>query len=468
MTTPFQPVDLTTRMRRRGRGLARAVVVGGAGLGLVLAGTAAASGQSGGSGTGSGDPGSLLMAPAAAIAGLPSASVTGSAYLGGSVPIASVLGSLDAVGSGEFARPGSSAPPSEPVATRDLSITGSEVLSKKPMFPGHLDPEFARAEEWTVTSAAMQREIRVEVYRAPARYSSAPIVYFLDGVGSESPSGWSGGMGFGSDNLRSKPVTVVAPTGAPASMWSDWEEDDKVLGPNKWETFLTDELPGLLKAGGGGADPVPFDDEVVDFGTLGISMGGGPALHLANRHPGMFRGAASVSGCFSTTDELGYQYTRLTAESRGGTLENLWGPRGSAEWTRHDTVNDPSGLAGQRVYMSAATGLIGSVDMLNFGPNPAVMADGHLLEKGAYECTRALEASLADAGIEHRVDYDPTGIHNWPVFIPRVTNAMEYILPGLGAPTVSSRAAAPGTDTPGGGSLGSTGSLGSSGSASTR
>ena len=444
----------------------RAAVVVAASLGVVLAGSVPAGAQ--GSGPGSADPGSIAEAPRAAVAGLPSASVAGLAYLGGSVPLAGVLGSLDAVGSGEFDRPGSSAPPSEPVATRDTSITTTEIRGVEPLYPGNDDPEFGRAEVWTVASAEMQREVRVEVYRAPGRYSAAPIVYFLDGVGSEKPSGWSGGMGFGSPNLRDKAMTVVAPTGAPASMWADWNEDDPVLGPNQWETFLTEELPPLLEegqaaeAGGGAVEPVPFSDEL-RYGVVGISMGGGPALRLANKHPQMFGGAGAVSGCFSTMDDLGYQNIRLTVESRGGDAENLWGQRGSEQWRENDTVLDPSGLAGQRVYMSAATGLIGSTDLLHFGPNPVVMADGHLLEKGSYECTRALENSLTEAGIEHRVDYDPTGIHNWPVFIPRITNATEHILPGLGEPVLAPVPAAAGAG--GAGPLGSAGSLGSLGSA---
>ena len=49
----------------------------------------------------------------------------------------------------------------------------------------------------------MQRTVRVEVYRAPDGVD-APNVYFLDGVGSESPSGWSTGMGWGDPALRDR------------------------------------------------------------------------------------------------------------------------------------------------------------------------------------------------------------------------------------------------------------------------
>ena len=77
-----------------------------------------------------------------------------------------------------------------------------------------------------------------------------------------------------------------------------------------------------------------------------------------------------------------------------------------------------------------------------------------------------MERSLDRAGVEHRVDYDDTGIHNWPVFIPRIKRAMEYILPGLGEPRVApvmSRLGAVAADAVAGssGSAGASGSVGS-------
>lgn len=343
-------------------------------------------------------------------------------HVGGSVSLGSALGSLEAVGSQDFTRPGGPPAPSAPVSERDPSITATELRGVEPLYPDSTDPAMARAQVWTVTSASMQREVRVEVYRAPGG-ASAPIVYFLDGVGSETPSGWSGGMGFGDAAMRDRDVTVVAPTGAPSSLWADWDADDPVLGPNRWETFLTEELPPLVER------EVPNNGR---WGTLGVSMGAGPAVHLANTHPDMFDAAAGVSGCYSTTGDVGYQTTRLTVEARGGDPDNLWGPRGSAGWRAHDTVADPSGLRGKRVYLSTATGRIGAMDLARFGSNGQLLAEGHLLEKGTYECTRELDAALDEQGIEARVEYSSTGIHNWPEFIPRMAQAMDHMLPGLG------------------------------------
>lgn len=413
----------------------------------------------GSSGAQSLDPGSLVPSVApGSLYGTPSLSVAALTQLGAPIPLTSVLGSVAAAGSSEFARPGSSAPPSSPIATRDSTITETTVRDVRPLFPGSPNPDDARAEVWTVTSKSMQRTVRVEVYRAPAGVD-APNVYFLDGVGSESPSGWSGGMGWGDPALRERQVNVIAPTGAPASMWSDWQTDDPILGPNKWETFLNSELPPLLEQGlAGTAAPLAHND---DWGVMGVSMGAASALHLANTNP-MFGAAAGVSGAYSTTDELGYQYARLTVGARHGDATNMWGPRGSAAWQAHDTVSDPAGLAGKAVYLSAATGRVGSAELGRFGSNELVLIDGHILEKGSYESTRNLDSALADVpGVDLRTNYMPSGIHNWPVFVTEMLPGMDHILTGLTPAIPNNRSATGGT---GGGSGGSSGSLGSAGS----
>lgn len=384
-------------------------------------------------GAGSVDPSSLQPSVApGSLYGAPSLSVAALTIMGSPIPLTSVLGSVAAVGSENFTRPGGGAP-SEPISTRDESIVASEVLRIEPLWPNSPHAHDRRAEVWTVTSASMQREVRVEVYRAPAGVD-APAVYFLDGLGSESPSAWSTGMGWGDPVLRDRPVSIVVPTGGPASMWSDWERDDPVLGPNNWETFLTRELPPLLETGlPERADGLAHNGS---WGVMGLSMGASAALHLANTYD-MFGAVAGVSGAYSTGDDLGYQYARLTVSARGGEVTNMWGPRGSSAWRAHDTLADPSGLQGKTVYLSAATGLVGSSELGRFGSDELVLAEGHLLEKGSYESTRALESALTRvAGVDLRVNYLPAGIHSWPVFVSQMRPGTGHVLSGL-APAVA-------------------------------
>ncbi|WP_314035174.1 alpha/beta hydrolase-fold protein [Dietzia sp. CH92] len=444
-------------LRRGARALTAAAAVS-----AMLAGTVApATAQS--AGTGSVDPGSLVPSfPPGSLVGTPSLSIAALTQLGAPVPLTSVLGSVGAIGSGDFPRPGSSQPPGGPVAVRDDAITETAVRRIEPLFRGSTDPVDSRAEVWTVASRSMQREVRVEVYRAPAGVD-APNVYFLDGVGSEIPSGWSTGMGWGDPVLRDRAVNVIAPTGGPASMWSDWQRDDPVLGPNKWETFLTEELPPLLRSGlDGVAGPLAHNGS---WGVMGLSMGASAALHLANSYD-MFDAVAGVSGAYSTLDELGYQYARLTVDARHGDVTNMWGPRGSADWVAHDTIADPSGLAGKSVYLSAATGLVGSSELGRFGSNELVLLDGHVLEKGSYESTRRLASALEDVpGVTLTTNYMPTGIHNWPVFVTQMLPGMDAVLAGLPAAEPNADPAAGGPADSAGGSTGSAGSSGSAGPA---
>ena len=441
------------------RRTSRMVTVTAAVVSLAASVTPIAGAQSGGAG--SLDPGSLVPSVApGSLYGAPSLSLAASTQIGAPIPLMSVLGSLAAVGSTDFDRPGgSSGDTATPIAERDTSITSSVVRTIEPLRPLSTAEVDRRAEVWTVTSAAMQRQVRVEVYRAPAGVD-APNMYFLDGVGSESPSGWSGGMGWGDPEIRDRQVNVIAPTGGPSSMWAEWVEDDPILGPNKWETFLTEELPELLEAGlHGVADPLPHNG---DWGVLGVSMGAASALHLANSFD-MFNAAAGVSGAYSTTDELGYQYARLTVAARNGDATNMWGPRGSELWREHDTVADPSGLRGKSVYLSAATGRVGSSELGRFGSNEMVLLDGHILEKGSYESTRALEAALASVpGVELKMNYIPSGIHNWPVFVTEMLPGTDHVLAGLAPAKPNSRVTSGGVGEKTGGSSGSTGSLGGS------
>ena len=45
-----------------------------------------------------------------------------------------------------------------------------------------------------------------------------------------------------------KHVNVVMPVGGKFSMYTDWNADDPVLGRNKWQTYLTKELPAAVNA----------------------------------------------------------------------------------------------------------------------------------------------------------------------------------------------------------------------------
>ena len=374
----------------------------------------------------------------------------------GSVPLGSATGLLGSVGSADFPLDGagSSNPlPNKPRPVVD-EITKSEFIE--------VEKTVGEYQYWLVTSAAMKREVILEV--VPSRVTDAgpaPVLYMLDGVDApEYNSGWNHQAHI-HDRVREDNVHVVMPTGAYASYYADWNEADPELGYNKWETFLTQELPGIVKQG-------LAEQELETNGKSaigGISMGGQAAMHLAATHPEVYQGVMSFSGYYSTMDALGYQTIRGTIETRGGDVENMWGPHRSAQWKRHDTVSHAEDLKDTAVYFSAGNNVAGPDDFANYSGGGGLdfmsMILGQVLEMGVLEGSKAFEKALNRAGVEHKVDYAETGFHNWPNFLKNFKSGWDYIKPALYGEDVD-----PGTDddSDSSGSLGSAGSAGSTGS----
>lgn len=155
-----------------------------------------------------------------------------------------------------------------------------------------------------------------------------------------------------------------------------------------------------------------------------MSMGAGSALQLAAAAPGHYAAAAGVSGCYSTLSDLGYQ-------TRGGNLDNMWGPRGSELWQQHNLPNHAEKFRGNKVFLSAATGAIGREDAAAYGDQPGLLLAGYALEAGSYECANELSHALDDAGIDHDLYLKPTGVHNWTTFTPTFDIALDSILPAM-------------------------------------
>ena len=61
-----------------------------------------------------------------------------------------------------------------------------------------------------------------------------------------------------------------------------------------------------------------------------------------------------------------------------------------------------------------------------------VLAIGLVLERGVLEGSKAFERELERAGIDHRVDYSPSGLHNWVNFMKNFDAGWDYIKGDLG------------------------------------
>ncbi|WP_433192359.1 alpha/beta hydrolase [Nocardia sp. CA-107356] len=314
-----------------------------------------------------------------------------------------------------LADPPAAPPPVDPAMTR----TGT--ISIETVGPRH--------ERFAIASAAMRRVITVDVLRGSGS-GPHPLLYLLDGVDGEQISGWLS-KGRAAEFFADKPVDVVLTSGGTGSMYSDWLRRDANLGLNRWETFLTSELPPIIES------YLKTDGRRA---IAGVSMGAQAAMMLAQRYPGRFRAVAGMSGCYSTADELGRAVTTITVASRGGNVENLWGPPGAPEWGAHDSVLGAADLRGTAIYLSAASGLPTKADLVAVSNAPNIVqalqtaGGGVALEAGARACTERFAARLAELDIPATVDYAPTGMHTWPDFEAQLPRAWRMLAPALGLP----------------------------------
>ncbi|MFF2553356.1 alpha/beta hydrolase [Nocardia sp. NPDC058058] len=275
----------------------------------------------------------------------------------------------------------------------------------------------------SVDSPAMGRTVDVQVLLPAVRDSPRPTLYMLDGRSAAADANnWAvkgGALRFFAD----KNVNVVFTLGGPASYYTDWLHADPKLGTNRWETFLTRELPPLLDArfGGDGVN-----------GLTGVSMGAEAAMMLAVRHPELYRAVGAHSGCYAMSSDFGQAQARAVVGTFGGDPDNMFGPSDDPQWAAHDVLVHAEALRGKTIYLSSGSGLPGEHD----GPgNPDARQSilfGGPLEAGADMCTAQLSDRLGQLGIPAVVDRRITGTHSWPYWADELPRSWPTIALGLG------------------------------------
>lgn len=171
-----------------------------------------------------------------------------------------------------------------------------------------------------VPSAAMSRDISV-AFQAGGPHA----VYLLDAFdAAPDVSNWVT-AGNAMNTLVGKGISVVSPAGGAWSMYTDWEQD----GGQRWETFLSQELPDWLAANKGLAPG--------GHGVVGVSQGGTAALTLAEFHPDRFRYAGSLSGfLYPSATDLNGAMTEGMARFGGVNTQAMWGAAQLGRWKWHD------------------------------------------------------------------------------------------------------------------------------------
>ncbi|WP_408610081.1 alpha/beta hydrolase [Gordonia insulae] len=262
-----------------------------------------------------------------------------------------------------------------------------------------------------VYSASMNRNIPVTVLTPRNRAVASPTLYLLNGAGGgEDSATWDARTDY-KKFFANKNVYVVTPIGGAFSYYTDWQRDDPALGRNKWQTFLTKELPPLIDG--------KFNTTKRN-GLAGISMAGTSVLNLAIAAPGLYKSVAAFSGCARTSDPVGQQYIRFVLDRGGANMENMWGPLDGPGWRANDPYLNAAKLRGTKIYMTSGTGLPGPHERLDdpfvegdpfFLANQAAL--GGLIEVAIDQCTRQMTTRLAQLRIPAKVNLRPTGTHSW-------------------------------------------------------
>ncbi|MBT0567271.1 alpha/beta hydrolase family protein [Williamsia sp. CHRR-6] len=282
----------------------------------------------------------------------------------------------------------------------------------------------AQAQNFTtgVYSAAMKRTIPVKILRAANGSNNAPTLYLLDGLRAPNDnSGWLINTDVVSF-FANKNVNVVLPFGGAGTFYTDWQRPDPKLGWPKWESFLTRELPAVMKA--------KYGSDGVRNAIAGLSMSGTSALNLATRHPNLYRGVASFSG-YPLTSQPGFaQGIGVAVSQIGGDVNNMWGVWPGGSWLANDPGLNAARLRGKRVYISSGSG--GS----NIDPTkePTKFAQLVPLEVAASIASQQYVGVLRINGINPVVHITAKGVHFWVDWQNRLHEAWFSTLgPSIGA-----------------------------------
>lgn len=210
------------------------------------------------------------------------------------------------------------------------------------------------------------------------------------------------------------------------SYYTDWLNTPNAKyfrGPQKWETFLTKELPGPIE------NRLGADSRRA---VVGFSMSGTSALVLPTKVPGFYDAAASFSGCAATSSPAGYNFARLTVNRGAGsaanyqtvTPEQMWGPMGGPYNRANDALVNADKLRGTNLYVSTATGLASENDMVSTlvgkgAQVPAASAnamvlqvEGGVIEAAINTCNHDLKAKLNSLNIPAHYEFRNVGTHS--------------------------------------------------------
>ncbi len=284
-----------------------------------------------------------------------------------------------------------------------------------------------------VFSAAMHKNVEVDVQLAADSSAPQPTLYLLNGAGGgEDAATWDKQTDV-RQFLADKNVNLVQPVGGKFSYYADWAQTDPALGVNMWKTFLTEELPPLIDRGlntnGHNA-------------LVGMSMSGTSALELPITAPGLYTAVAALSGCAQISDPVGYNFVNTVITTGGGDTSNMYGPQSDPRWAANDPYVHAAQLRGLDLFISSGSGLPGRYDTLNSkflqAPGVGGLANedilGGALEAAVNYCSHNMQTKLNQLGIPATYDFESTGTHSWGYWQDEFKKSWPTLARGLGLP----------------------------------
>ncbi|MCV7433357.1 esterase family protein [Mycolicibacterium bacteremicum] len=259
-------------------------------------------------------------------------------------------------------------------------------------------------EQLDIPSASMGRNIRVEF-----QGGGPQAVYLLDGLRAQDDfSGWDINTA-AFEWYHDSGLSIVMPVGGQSSFYTDWYQPATGNGGTltyKWETFLTQELPGWLAANRG---INPLGNAVV-----GLSMSGGSALTLAVWHPTKFIFAASLSGFVNPSLGLWPTLIGLAMRDAGGyNATSMWGQSNDPAWRRNDPMVNVATLAANRTAVWIYCG-DGTPSELDTGGDFGGMFSAQFLENITLNTNKTFQQRYLAAGGRNGVfNFPKDGTHSW-------------------------------------------------------
>ncbi|MGV9710671.1 alpha/beta hydrolase [Gordonia sp. NPDC003424] len=275
-----------------------------------------------------------------------------------------------------------------------------------------------------VWSKSMNKYVIVQIR---ASNGSDKGVYLLDGMrASEDRSAWTTDVQAAKVYDGKTDTTLVMPVGGASSFYTDWNAGAGANGTViKQETFLTSELPDYLASNFG----VSRNNNAI----VGLSMSGGPAVTLAERHPDQFKVVQAMSGYYQTANPIGaagvFASQTMVSNYTNGIL-NMWGAPGSQQWKDNDPSRNVSKLKenGQVLIISSGNGFLTPSEMAKLKPEDQISAIALEILSAVSTVLMQLQAGQSGASVISLPNY---GGHTWENWGRGLADGKDHVLDAL-------------------------------------